>query len=290
MALLIPGADTFAWHTPQPPFPIRKPAAPATIAMVSDISTLPAEEEEDDKAAIKDKLPPWLKPVMGFFSKRASRQLPDSSSRDVVLKLRKPMPTHQNHYYRTPPALLPVVNEAIEQYLADGFISRENVEHAAPSMLVPKRKNPRPVKEDWRFCIDYRLTNQSLEPIFCPMPHLSDTKERIRKAKYLTKIDIRQAFHRMRLSPECRIYTAFKTRQGTFVWNVLPFGLQAGPAWFQQLINSLLRDALDIYATAYADDVLIYSETKKSTANMSSRLSRDSFKEGYKEISRSRNS
>jgi hypothetical protein len=222
---------------------------------------IPTDEEESDIRLIRAKVPPWLSHVEGFFSKKASRRLPPASPRDIQLELRKPLPVNQPHSYRTPPALISVVKEAIDQYLEDGFITRADVDNAAPTMLVPKGKKPRPVKEDWRFCCDYRLTNESLASKFCPMPHLSETMERIGRARYFTKIDIRQAFHRLRLTPESRAFTAFKCRYGTFVWNVLPFGLQSGPAHFQQYINHLLGNALDQYTTAYADDVLIYSDT-----------------------------
>lgn len=41
----------------------------------------------------------------------------------------------------------------------------------------------------------------------------------------------------------------------------MTFGLTNAPATFQHFINDVLRDMLDIYATAYLDDILIYSET-----------------------------
>ncbi|CAJ2509782.1 Uu.00g056820.m01.CDS01 [Anthostomella pinea] len=46
----------------------------------------------------------------------------------------------------------------------------------------------------------------------------------------------------------------------TFQWKVLPFGLKVGPAWFQGFINAQLNELLDLFASAYADDVLVYSE------------------------------
>ena len=38
-----------------------------------------------------------------------------------------------------------------------------------------------------------------------------------------------------------------------------PFGLSGAPATFQRYINSLLRGHLDDFASAYIDDVIIYS-------------------------------
>lgn len=40
----------------------------------------------------------------------------------------------------------------------------------------------------------------------------------------------------------------------------MPFGLCNGSASFQHYINDTLREYLDIFCTAYLDDILIYSE------------------------------
>ncbi|XP_044715680.1 reverse transcriptase (RNA-dependent DNA polymerase) domain-containing protein [Hirsutella rhossiliensis] len=65
------------------------------------------------------------------------------------------------------------------------------------------------------------------------------------------------------MDPDSEYLTAFRTRFGTFRWKVLPFGLKVGPAWFQQFINAQLHDLLDRCASAYADDVLIYSDKEE---------------------------
>jgi hypothetical protein len=225
---------------------------------------VPHDELEVDRELIAAKVPSWLADLSGFFSKSRSRKLPPATVPPVKLELRKPFPFTQSAIYRTPPALAHVMKEAVYKYLADGFIYGIEANGAAPAMLVPKGKQATPRPEDWRFCCDYRITNTCLKPVFCPMPLFTETIERLSKAQFLTKIDIRQAFHRLPVDKESQWMTAFKCRYGTFAWRVLPFGLQQGPAYFQQYINQCLGDALDCYATAYADDVLIYSEDWES--------------------------
>jgi hypothetical protein len=41
---------------------------------------------------------------------------------------------------------------------------------------------------------------------------------------------------------------------------VLPFGLTNGPATYQRFMNDILFDYLDVFCTAYLNDILIYSE------------------------------
>ena len=53
--------------------------------------------------------------------------------------------------------------------------------------------------------------------------------------------------------------TAFRTRYRHYKYTVMPFGLTNALATFQSLINAVLRQYLDIFVTAYIDDVLVYT-------------------------------
>ena len=51
---------------------------------------------------------------------------------------------------------------------------------------------------------------------------------------------------------------------GSFEWNVIPFGLMNAPAAFQQFVNSILADLLNVCVVVYLDDILIYSQDLES--------------------------
>ncbi|XP_044718771.1 reverse transcriptase (RNA-dependent DNA polymerase) domain-containing protein [Hirsutella rhossiliensis] len=138
------------------------------------------------------------------------------------------------------------------------FIEPDPSPHAASVLFAPK-----PNTTARRFCIDYRWMNDHLKSRITPAPSLEGTAFGCREAQRFTKIDVIQAFHRLRMDPDSEYLTAFRTRFGTFRWKVLPFGLKVGPAWFQQFINAQLHDLLDRCASAYADDVLIYSDKEE---------------------------
>jgi len=95
-----------------------------------------------------------------------------------------------------------------------------------------------------------------------PLPLLDETLARISKAKIFTKLDIRQAFHRIRIDPASEDLTTFRTRYGCYKYKVVPFGLTNGPATYQRYMNDVLFDYLDDFCTAYLDDVIIYSENE----------------------------
>ena len=79
-------------------------------------------------------------------------------------------------------------------------------------------------------------------------------------AKYLTKIDLQDAYHRIAIAKEDRWKTAFRTRYGHFEYFVMPFGLTNSPATFQAYINKALSRLVDAICVVYLDDILIYSE------------------------------
>lgn len=62
------------------------------------------------------------------------------------------------------------------------------------------------------------------------------------------------------MDPNSEDLTTFRTRYRSYKYKVLPFGLTNGPATFQRFMNGVLFDYLDIFCTAYLDDILIYSE------------------------------
>ena len=54
---------------------------------------------------------------------------------------------------------------------------------------------------------------------------------------------------------------AFQTHYRLFEYLVMLFGLHRAPTIFQHFINNMLWEYLDIFVSAYIDDLLIYSKT-----------------------------
>jgi hypothetical protein len=114
-----------------------------------------------------------------------------------------------------------------------------------------------------RICQDYRgLNNVTIKNRY-PLPLIRETLDALCNAKFYTKLDVIAAFNRVRIAEGHEWKTAFITRFGLFKSLVMPFGLCNAPASFQHYINHTLFDILDKYCTAYLDDVLVYSATRK---------------------------
>lgn len=54
--------------------------------------------------------------------------------------------------------------------------------------------------------------------------------------------------------------TAFNTPSRHYEYLVMPFGLTNAPAVFQNLVNDVLRDYINVNAFVYLDNILIFSK------------------------------
>ena len=74
------------------------------------------------------------------------------------------------------------------------------------------------------------------------------------------KLDIIYAFNCLCIAEGDKWLTVFCTRYGLFEYLVMLFGLVNALSSFQYFVNDALRPYLDIFCTAYIDDILIYSD------------------------------
>lgn len=222
----------------------------------------PAGEDPEHVRLVRERLPDRLAHLEGFFSKKNSTTLPPSRpGHDVVLELDRPLQGSPPSY-RTPLQMLPLEKQTTDELLTMGFIEPCMAEKPASNLFVPK-----PHSTERRFCQDYRWVNQFLKPRLVQAPDVPGTLSNCSQARHLTKIDIIRAFNRLRMAVGSEYLTAFRTRQGTFQWKVLPFGLKVGPAWWQAFVNAQLNELLDLFASAYADDVLVYTDEEEDEAH-----------------------
>jgi hypothetical protein len=77
------------------------------------------------------------------------------------------------------------------------------------------------------------------------------------------KLDVRGAYNLLRVKEGDEYKLAFRTRYGLYEPTVMQFGTTNAPADFQGYINNAITEALDKFASAYLDDVLIYMDSEE---------------------------
>jgi len=97
---------------------------------------------------------------------------------------------------------------------------------------------------------------------------MQEPQDRVQGARWFTKIDLKNGFHLIRIQEDDKWKTAFGTRYGLFEFQVIPFGLTNTPSTFQDMMNHIFSDMLDVGVLAYMDDILIYTDTEERHNNM----------------------
>ena len=139
-------------------------------------------------------------------------------------------------------------------------------------VIVPKKSAPGEPPQR-RMCIDYRRINK-LQPevtkadggkgciSLIPLPKIDELYTKLKGYKVFSSLDLRSGYYHIGLSDSAKPKSAFMLSSlGKYQFNRVPFGLAQAPAYFQKLINDILKGCN--FAMGYLDDIIIYSRTEK---------------------------
>ena len=124
-----------------------------------------------------------------------------------------------------------VLRKTFTELLDNGFIRISNLPTAALVIFVKKFGG------GLRFCVDYRRLNEISQKDSYLIPRIDETLRTIATAKYISKVDVISAFHRIPIKDGDEWKTAFNTRFGLYEWLVTTFGFTGALATFQRYIN-----------------------------------------------------
>src|SRR5258706_2653106 len=220
------------------------------------LALLPEKKPEEELEEIKTMVPEEYHDFIPSFLKAVADLLPPHRPNvDHKITLKEGFTPLFGPLYSLSREELETLREWILANLGKGFICTSSSPAGAPVLFV-RNKNG-----SLRLCMDYRGLNVGTINNRYPLPLVRETLAQLAKAKYFTTLDIRSAYNLIRIAKGDEWKTAFRTRYGLFESLVMNFGLTNAPADFQKYINDTLRPFLDVFCTAYLDDVLIFSET-----------------------------
>lgn len=92
-----------------------------------------------------------------------------------------------------------------------------------------------------------------------PVPCIDELLDRLGEACYFSTLDLTKGYWQIPLEAHSREKTALATPSSLYQFVWMPFGLHEAPVTFQKLMDQLLGTHLG-YASAYLDDVVVYSQ------------------------------
>lgn len=200
------------------------------------------------------KVPAVYHDLREAFNKHRATSLPPHRPYDCAINLLPgTVPPRGRLYPLTGPE-----DKAMRDYISDalkaGIIRPSSSPAGAGFFFVGKKDG------SLRPCIDYRGLNDITVKNRYPLPLMNTAFDLIQGSTVFTKLDLRNAYHLVRIKEGDEWKTAFNTPTGHYEYLVMPFGLSNAPAVFQALVNDVLRDMVGRFVYVYLDDILIFSK------------------------------
>ena len=162
------------------------------------------------------------------------------------------------------------VQREIESLEWAGVITKSMSKWASPIVVIPKKSAPgEPPKR--RLCVDFRKVNELQQEVITagktkgqisihPLPKINQMYAKLKGAKVFSTIDLRNGYHHIALGKSSRAKTTFVTPFGKYEFLMVPFGLAQAPAYFQLLMNKVLKGLK--FTMTYLDDIIIFSQAE----------------------------
>ena len=146
--------------------------------------------------------------------------------------------------------------EELQRFLDEKIVEPSNSPWCSQFVMVPKDGG------ELRFCIDYRDVNKVTKEDAYRIPHMDAILDKLRSARFISKIDLKNAYHQVPMDPASKEITAFAVpERGLFQFTKMPFGLTNAPATFQALMNTIFVDLIAKGLVAvYLDDILVFTK------------------------------
>ncbi|KAL7304638.1 hypothetical protein TKK_0002885 [Trichogramma kaykai] len=173
------------------------------------------------------------------------------------IKTLKNIPIKQRYRPRNP-LMQKIIDAEVEKMTKQGVIEPSTSAWSSPIVLAKKKQG------EYRFCIDFKKINEVSEIDAYPLPQIEAILNKLREAKYISTIDLKNGYWQVPLAENSKQYTAFTVLgRGLMQFTVMPFGLHSAPAVFQRLMDSIITPELKPNVFCYLDDIVIISETYK---------------------------
>ena len=119
------------------------------------------------------------------------------------------------------------------------------------------------LKDELCFCVDYRNFNVMTIKNRYLISLIREILYRLIKVKVYIKFDIIIAYNVLRMIFKEKWKIVFRTRYDLYKYLVMLFGLINVFSFWQNFINDILYEDLNVFCIVYLDDIFIYNNNQK---------------------------
>ncbi|MBW0575274.1 hypothetical protein O181_114989 [Austropuccinia psidii MF-1] len=226
------------------------------------------EEEPEEIEAMMKVVPSVYNHYLDVLSKVKAEKLPPNHACDHHIKLEGSLPpvgviySLSNHESDT---LRAYISENVEKC----FIRPSSSSTGAPVLFVKKKDG------GLHLCVDYRKLNAVTRKNKYPVPPTNQLLTVFNGSSIFSKVDLHDAYNLLRIKECDEHLTCLRAKYGSYEYLVMPFGLTNAPACFQNLVNDIFYNLVDVYVVAYLDDIMVFSKSEEEhVTHVSTVLSR----------------
>ncbi|GFY22426.1 retrovirus-related Pol polyprotein from transposon 297 [Trichonephila clavipes] len=165
--------------------------------------------------------------------------------------------SRSNRHYRVKQEIL---DYHVDKMLKEGTIIPIQSPYASLVVLCRKNNVLQPDNlESYRFAVDYRKLNAITKYPRYPLPLIDNLIMNISHTGIMSALDLRSGYFQMAVNTSDIVKTAFVTKNGTYAFRRMPFGLSGTAPNFQKAIYIILKPVIGKFGNVYMDDVIISS-------------------------------
>ena len=155
----------------------------------------------------------------------------------------------------------------IDEHLKSGKIRKSRSPQASLFFFVQKKDG------GLRPCQDYRYLNEHTVKNTYPLPLISSLIDKLKGAKYFSKMDIQWGYNNIRIKEGDEWKAAFTTPFGLYEPLVMFFGQCNSPPTFQAFMDSTFGDMIaEGWLIIYMDNILVFAETLEECQERTKRV------------------
>lgn len=163
------------------------------------------------------------------------------------------LPKKQRHY-AVSPAIQNKMNSEVDRMLQLGVIEESKSAWSSPVTVVAKANGKS------RLCLDARHINSVTAKDAYPMPQIGSIISRLNETRYISSIDLKDAFWQIELEDASREITAFTVPgRPLYHFRRMPFGLCNAAQSMCRLMDLVIPSAMRDFIFVYIDDLLVVS-------------------------------